>query len=355
MKKIIFGLILLLSIGAQAADFTVELVPAPGSVQYSDVANKPATFAPSAHSHAITDITNLQSTLSDKASNASVALKANQSDLTSGLALKADSSSLGSLSTKNTITNSEVANGALSAAKIASFTTEVVNSISATLLDYVKKTDLKKPVIVRLTSGSNQTYTPSAGVSHIRIRMVGGGGGGGGSSSGIPYSGTAGTATTFGALTAGGGSFGSGGSASNGGTAGGAGGSATGGNILNTPGGSGGGAGFISQGGAAGYLSGGAGGTSQFRAGAQSSGGTAAGESAAMNTGAGGQGSSNNGTSYAASGGGAGGYVEHMYSTVAPSYSYTIGAGGAGATSGPGGQPGGAGGSGLILVEEYFQ
>lgn len=68
MKKIL-GLILAAitfsSAFASAADFAIELVPAPGSVQFSDIANKPATYEPSAHVHSISDITNLQSQLTE--------------------------------------------------------------------------------------------------------------------------------------------------------------------------------------------------------------------------------------------------------------------------------------------------
>ena len=42
------------------------------SIDWDDVVDKPATFPPSAHSHAIADVTGLQATLDDKASIAYV-------------------------------------------------------------------------------------------------------------------------------------------------------------------------------------------------------------------------------------------------------------------------------------------
>jgi hypothetical protein len=42
--------------------------PTWGSVDWTELSSKPTTFAPSAHTHAISDVTNLSSTLSDKAS-----------------------------------------------------------------------------------------------------------------------------------------------------------------------------------------------------------------------------------------------------------------------------------------------
>ena len=47
---------------------------------WGDLTGKPSTFPPSAHSHAITDVTNLQTTLDAKASNAALNLKANSAN-----------------------------------------------------------------------------------------------------------------------------------------------------------------------------------------------------------------------------------------------------------------------------------
>ena len=53
-------------------------------------------------------------------------------------------------------------------------------------------------------------------------------------------------------------------------------------------------------------------------------------------------------------GGAAGGYVEVYLSSLATSYSVTVGAGGAAGTQGTGGGGGGVGGPGVIIIDEYY-
>ncbi|MDD5301495.1 MAG: hypothetical protein PHS14_00185 [Elusimicrobia bacterium] len=148
-----------------------------------------------------------------------------------------------------------------------------------------------QPTTTVLTSGSG-TYTPPTGCVAIGVRMVGGGGGSGG----------AGGDTTFGGFTAGGGGAASG-------YTGGAGGSASGGSVN-----------------LVGAVGGTDGGSSPF-GGAGSK--TVA---AAANSGSGG------------GGGGAGGYVEGSVASPTAT-SYAIGAGGSGTYGG---------GSGLIIIVEYY-
>jgi hypothetical protein len=147
-----------------------------------------------------------------------------------------------------------------------------------------------EPTQTILTSGSG-TYTPPTGCVFIAVRMVGGGGGASG----------AGGNTTFGGFTAGGGGAGGG--------TGGAGGSASGGslNIVGAVGGTDGG----------GSPFGGAGSSTA---------------SAATNSGSG------------AGGGGSGGYVEGSVASPTGT-SYAVGAAGSGTQ---------AGGSGLIIIQEFY-
>jgi hypothetical protein len=190
------------------------------------------------------------------------------------------------------------------------------------------------------TSGSG-TYTTPAGCRRIEIRLVGGGGGGSG---GTP--GGSGSSTTFGTLTGG---FGAGG-ATNGFAPGG---SASGGSVnIN---GSSGGLGAPSLAGSFGSV-GGPGGTSPF--GGMGCGGynTAGGGSAAANSGSGGGGGgyTSAATVGPAGGGASGGYVEAAINAPAATYSYTVGAGGSGAAASGGYSAGGNGGSGIIIVKEYY-
>ena len=213
------------------------------------------------------------------------------------------------------------------------------------------------PTVQRFTSGTAQTYTTptSPAPLYIKIKMVGGGGGGGGGGATNPADGTDGAASTFGAsLTAGAGLKGL---LTGGNKNGGAGGTNTisvGNAIINAAGGSGGGELTNAAGG------GGIGGASAL-AGAGGSGGGATvtgsvGQNAGTNSGSGGGGAGGSNTYGSGSGGGAGGYLEvTITSSIAATYTYTVGAKGTGGTGGTGGAAGGDGGAGCIVVEEYYQ
>jgi hypothetical protein len=201
------------------------------------------------------------------------------------------------------------------------------------------------PTRTVLLSGSG-TYTTPAGATWLNVEMVGGGAGGaGGQARGNQASG-AGTASTFGTLTAGGG-------AAVAGTAGSPGGTATGGDI-NIGGAAGiNGASTNSTGSI--YGMGGPGGSAYFGG----AGGiiyASNGLDAAPNSGSGGGGGGLNypqaGTG--GCGGGAGAYLRKLISTPAASYAYSVGAGGASGAAGTGGWVGGNGGSGIIIVTAHF-
>lgn len=207
---------------------------------------------------------------------------------------------------------------------------------------------LKTPTIQKFTSGSG-TYTTPAGVTHIRVRMVGGGsgGGGGGTNASTPTS-TAGGNTTFGSslLTANGGAA-SAASPGSGGTC-----------ALNSPAigtAIAGGSGTVGADAVA-YAVGGSSAPTPF--GGAASGGTnaAPGGSAQANTGSGGGGGggSTAGTGRGGAGGSAGCFIDAIIPNPSTSYSYAIGTGGSGGSAGTGGTAGGAGGSGYIEVTEYY-
>lgn len=200
----------------------------------------------------------------------------------------------------------------------------------------------KAPTFQNLTSGSGATYTTPTGPVplYLRVKMCGGGGGGtnnGGTAGGI------GGTTTFNSITAIGGSPGSGQVAGLGGTGG------TGSVTLRLRGGPGGS-------GSAGSASGGSftgnGGATPFFGGAGLSTASTGGAGAA-NTGGGGA-SGAAALSAAPNGSaGSGEYVEFFIANPTTTYTYTIGAGGLAGTGG--GNAGGAGGTGTVLVEEYYQ
>ena len=208
------------------------------------------------------------------------------------------------------------------------------------------------PTIQKFTSSSG-TYTTPAGVTWIRVRMVGGGGGGGGSGSGFGGTGGTGGNSTFGTslLIANGGVGGTDQNPGLGGTGGTA--SLGSGPIgLNLSGGQGGdgGAGGVSG---INYV-GGNGAASAF-GGSGGGGSEQAGHAASTNTGGGGGGAGATPTSiYGAGGGGSGGFIDALIVSPTTTYSYVVGAAGAAGTAGTSGFVGGAGGSGLVIVEEYY-
>lgn len=222
-------------------------------------------------------------------------------------------------------------------------------------------TSFVAPTVQTITATGAGTYTlPSSPRTplYIRVRLVGAGGGGGGSGSAAGSSGGTGGTTFFrvgaspdllvgvggngGGLT--GGAGGSGGTASLG--------SGPVGIALQGGGGAGGGIG-----GGVNVLGGSTGGSSAFGGGAAGSGFGGAGSAAPANTGGGAGGGGSNGTATVATGGGggAGGFVDAIITSPASSYSYSVGVGGTAGSAGTSGLGGGVGGSGLIIVEEYYQ
>lgn len=215
---------------------------------------------------------------------------------------------------------------------------------------------LCKPNVQSFTTGTAATYTtPTCNnqlPTSILIKMVGGGGGGAGSGT-TPGAAGAGTASTWSspALSAGGGSAGS---TTNG--TGAAGGTTTGCDVNQT------GATGERASNNVSAVGGGHGGASAFFT-ARGLGGAIGGQdgsAASANSGAGGGGASSAATANTGGGGGGGGGCEHAIIasttvTIAPSYTYTVGALGAAGTAGGGGNAGGAGAAGILRAEARWQ
>lgn len=202
-------------------------------------------------------------------------------------------------------------------------------------------TSMPLPTRQVLTSGTGATYSTPTGARQIRIRMVGGGGGGGGTHTGAGAGGNGGD-TSFNSIVAKGGGGGPTGS--------------------NAPGAGGyGGAGSASfrvAGATApwniGYGTGEGGDGPWGGAGAGVyNGSIGAGNPGAANSGSGGGSNWCNGcTPGFSQGGGAGEYVELIINSPSSTYTYTVGSGGAAGASNT--YKGGAGGSGVIIVDEYY-
>lgn len=201
------------------------------------------------------------------------------------------------------------------------------------------------PTVQTFTSGSG-TYTTPAGVKYIVVEVIGGGGGGNGIGV-VTTAATAGGNSTFGTslLTANGGAAGGNSAAPTGG----AGGTATisspaygvavtgnsgssGVGVVNGTGGQGGG-GFYGGSGNGKYT------------------GVAGGN--ATGYGSGGGASGGNATSGAAGGGGAGGWLRATIASPSATYSYAVGAAGAGGVYSL--LNGGNGSAGAVIVTEYYQ
>lgn len=204
------------------------------------------------------------------------------------------------------------------------------------------------PTVQIFTSTSNTSYTPTSGVTKIKVQMIGGGGGGGAQAT---NSGGAGGTSTFQVNSTGTAWScpGGGGGAPNNGNGGTAGAAVTAGSsgvqiftvqgVVGTKGdnnangtGSGGGAGsFFGPGGPVGPF-------------------TSAGVTATT-YGAGGGGANGSGAAAMGGGGGSGTYVQ-FWATVTTSCVIAVGTAGAAATAGT--VAGGAGGTGAIIIEEYY-
>ena len=226
--------------------------------------------------------------------------------------------------------------------------TTMVNGFRAPTLTIITATSATTTAAATTASAAGTgTYTPPPGCLYIRVRrMLGGGGAGAGSSNGTITAGSAGTATTFGPLTAGGGSGAP---------------SATGGNGGAVPttgddnfGGGSGDDGFISPTLATSdILPGGAGGAS-IVGGAGKTTANGNGGNAKANSGSGGGGAGIAGGGNSGGGGGAGAALEKLITTLAANYPYTVGAGGTGGAAGSGGFAGGNGAGGQIHIDEFY-
>lgn len=216
------------------------------------------------------------------------------------------------------------------------------------------KTNFTPPSIQRFLSGSG-TYNLPSGVKYIRVKMVGGGGGGSGSGSTAGTAAGNGGSTAFGTslLTAGGGAAGIYRGTSTGGTA-----------TVNAPAvaeifmsGSDGNVWSDSPTSGTMPLGGPSGGSSVFGAAGRGGIYNAVGGNASSNSGSGGGGGGNNNTAgnSTGTGGGAGAYIEALILNPSVSYSYSVGGAGTAGGGGTGGLNGGTGGSGVIIIEEYYQ
>lgn len=203
-------------------------------------------------------------------------------------------------------------------------------------------------------SGSG-AYTTPAGCSYIKIRGLAGGGGGGGVGGTTGPTGGTGGSTMFNSVTATGGTGGAGNTTSGQvvgpGGAGGTGGSGTA--TFRRAGGTGGNDSDSANGkGAGGHGGDGAQGAPRATG---ASGAVSAGLAAPANTGGGGGPASWAGTGSPGVAGGGGEYFEAIINGPAASYNYSVGiAGTGGIGTGSNAATGGAGGSGYIIVEEYY-
>lgn len=210
------------------------------------------------------------------------------------------------------------------------------------------------PTIQKFTTSGACTYNTPAGVTHLRVRLVGAGGGGGGSGTASASNGTAGGDTIFGPFTAGGGS---GSALSTQSTAGapGTGGTVTGSpSLASFPGGDGQCGPIVTNSAPSSNQSGGAGGMNAFFGGGGVNKQNTAGGAAKANSGGGGSGAGGNASVYPACGGGAGAAIETIITNPSSSYSCSVGAKGAGGSAGTSGLAGGNGADGYIEVTEYY-
>ncbi len=204
----------------------------------------------------------------------------------------------------------------------------------------------KQPTYSYLTTGTGATYNVKAGCKALQVEIVGAGGGGGAV---LTNAGSNGGDTIFNSIhAAGGGGGGAYGTAGKGGT-GGAGG--TGSADLRIPGADGCNTPIVLS---SAVISGGNGGNSFFGGAGRGGFNAEAGQAGKTNSGSGGGGASGTGSGAhgGAGGGGAGEYVLLYMTSLAATYTYTIGASGDGGAAGD--SAGGAGAAGLIKVTEYY-
>lgn len=214
-------------------------------------------------------------------------------------------------------------------------------------------TTFTAPTVQRFTSGSG-TYTTPAGVVYIRVTVVGGGGGGGGSCTLVGNASAGGTGgnSTFGStLLVGNGGVGGGANGNISGTGGTA--SISGPTTVISVSGGAGINGAVSNTATVSPVFGGAGGAGYF-GGAGRATGNATGEAGAANSGAGAGGAGQVQPAYSGAGGGSGGTAIGTITSPSASYAYAVGAGGGAGAAGTSGSNGGVGGTGVVIVEEFY-
>lgn len=239
-----------------------------------------------------------------------------------------------------TLTNVNLTTSKITGTSTTELATAATSTRTATFPDATGTVQFEKstPTMQVFTSGSG-TYTTPAGVKYLEVELVGGGAGGE-SKDQVALGGNGGN-TTFGTALL----VGNGGSNNRAGGSGSVSAPAVGYVIA---GGNGQELTAVALGANAFDFVGGNGGASFF--------GGAGGGVGATNTGAGGAGArtgSTTGTHQSGHGGGAGGYVHAFIGSPSATYSYAVGAGGAGGVGST--VNGFAGASGIIIVKEYYQ
>lgn len=210
------------------------------------------------------------------------------------------------------------------------------------------------PTTQSLTSGSSATYTTPANVLWIEVFMVGGGGGGAGTSGSAStlVAGSTGGTSTFNSVNAIGGSGADAGAGGLGGL-GGAGGTGGTGTATRRARGSPGGHTQIGSATPPFPNPSGNGGAAYFGGGALGRATSGTGNAGGANSGEGGGGAATQSTFITTGGGGGGGeFVYLIINSPSATYTYTIGASGAGGVGAN--NTGGAGGTGFIFVIEHY-
>lgn len=151
----------------------VDLADYADAAPWAGITGKPATFSPAAHTHAISDVTNLQTTLNGKADSGHTHTVSALTDFATGTRnLSALTLSTGDLlyaSASNTL------------ARLGVGTNGHVLTLSGGLPVWAAPgaaSAVSERIIVYTAGGD---YTPSAGVKSIEFTLIGGGGGSGAS------------------------------------------------------------------------------------------------------------------------------------------------------------------------------
>jgi Collagen triple helix repeat (20 copies) len=154
------------------------------TVDWADLTGKPATFAPSAHSHAIADVTGLQTALDGKQASGAYLLPAAIGVTVQGYSantvidasyVHTDNNFTGALLTKlNGIATGATANSA--DATLLARANHTGTQLAATISDFPEAVDDR--VAALLVQGANVTLTYDDVANTLTIASTGGGGGG---------------------------------------------------------------------------------------------------------------------------------------------------------------------------------